>query len=140
MTEFTLLRQHQILSRLLGLSREQGRALTAERLDDFLALMEAREQALAELLSLEAVPAPANIVALPTIQPATTDPDVKAAMRGLIATILEQDEANERELRRRMSDLHAAIGRMNQGAVAGRGYAATLLQTEWPTERASYQA
>lgn len=124
MTDFGALRQHQVLSRLLSLSRDQYRALQDEDLETFLALMEEREQVMAGLLALEASPAPANILPFPTITPVGVDDDVQAAMAGLIRSILRQDDDNETLLRVQMDAVQSEIMQLNRGAAAGRGYAA----------------
>lgn len=124
MTDFRILQQHQLLTRLLSVAREQGRALAADDLDRFLTLMDAREHLLGDLITLDQAP-PANILPFPTIA-AGFDDDAKDAMRGLIRSILAQDEENERALRHQMDDLHGSITRINHGAAAGRGYAAAF--------------
>jgi hypothetical protein len=126
MTDFGTLRQHQVLSRLLNLSRDQYRALEDEDLDTFLALMDEREQVMSGLLALEASPAPTNILPFPTITSVGVDDDVQAAMAGLIRSILRQDDDNEALLRLQMDAVQTEITKLNRGAVAGRGYAAAL--------------
>lgn len=126
MTDFATLRQHHLLSQLLSLSREQRRALEEQRLDDFLALMDEREQVVADLVALEQAPPPANVLPFPTIAPAIGDPDAKAALHGLIRSILVQDDENERALRDQMDGLHGTLARISHVAAAGRGYAAAL--------------
>ncbi len=126
MTYLGTLRQHQLLTRLLGLARQQGEALRRDRLDEFLALMDVREQIITELVAIEREPPPANVLPLPTIRPTTADPDVRAAMRGLVRSILEQDDANEQALRMQMGDLRDALARLGRGTTASRGYAAAL--------------
>ncbi|MER3419181.1 MAG: hypothetical protein C4290_01055 [Chloroflexota bacterium] len=126
MTDLGTLRQHQLLTRLLGLARRQGEALRRDRLDEFLALMDVREQIITELVAIEREPPPANVLPLPTIQPTATDPDVRAAMRGLVRSILEQDDANEQALRTQMGALRDALTRLGRGTRASRGYAVAL--------------
>jgi hypothetical protein len=124
MTDFATLRQHQLLSRLLGLARAQADALAAEELDRFLALMDERETVVADLIALEEAPPPANVLPFPTIVPRPNDPDARAALGGLLRSILRQDEENEQALRAQMDEVHGSLMRVNQGAAAGRGYAA----------------
>jgi hypothetical protein len=88
--------------------------------------MEERERIVAELLAIEQAPPPANVLPFPTITARTGDPDAKAALRGLILSILSQDDANEHTLRGLMNDLRGALERVNHSAAAGRGYAAAL--------------
>lgn len=126
MTDLATLRQHQLLTQLLSLARAQGVALVEDRLDDFLALMDERERVVHDLIELEQSPPPANVLPFPTLAPTLGDPDARAAMRGLIRSILGQDDANERTLRAQMEGLHAELAQLNRGAVAGRGYAAAL--------------
>ena len=126
MTDFGTLQQHHLLGKLLGLAREQAKALEAERIDQFLALMDEREELMSTLLQLEQAPAPANIVPLPRLTPAGSDADVKAAMGSLIRSIIEQDDQNERTLRLLMEALRAEMGQVNHLTAAGRGYAAAL--------------
>jgi hypothetical protein len=126
MTDFGTLRQHQVLSRLLSLSRDQYRALEDEDLDTFLALMDQREQVMSGLLALEASPAPKNILPFPTITSVGMDDDVQAAMAGLIRSILRQDDDNEVLLRAQMDAVQSELTQLNRGAAAGRGYSATL--------------
>ena len=125
MTDFRTLQQHQLLTRLLDLARQQGQALAARGLDDFLSLMDTREGLIADLVALEQAPAPANILPFPTIA-AGVDADAKDAMRGLIRSILAQDEENEQTLREQMDELQGTIVHINHGTVAGRRYAASL--------------
>lgn len=125
MTDFATLQQHRLLSQLLGLSRDQGRALTEQRLDDFLTMMDERERIMAGLVEIEQSPPPANVLPFPTIA-AGVDADAKAAMLGLIRSILSQDEENERALREQMSDLRGAMERNHHARAAGRGYAAAV--------------
>ena len=124
MTDLQTLRQHQTLSRLLALARGQARALADDRIDQFLAIMEEREEVIAELVEIERTPPPVNVLPFPTISAKADDPDVQDAMRGLIRSILEQDDANEQTLREQMSDLQKTIVRLSHGQAAGRGYAA----------------
>jgi hypothetical protein len=130
MTDLGTLRQHQLLTRLLGLARRQGEALRQDRLDEFLALMDAREQIITELVAIERESPPANVLPLPTIKPTGADPDVRAALRGLVRSILEQDDANEQALRAQMGAVRDAVVQLGRGAVAGRGYAATLARPQ----------
>ncbi len=74
----------------------------------------------------EREPPPANVLPLPTIKPTSADPDVRAALRGLVRSILEQDDANEQALRAQMGTVRDAVVQLGRGAAAGRGYAATL--------------
>lgn len=127
MTDLMTLKQHRLLSRLLGLSREQGQALLDQRLDDFLTLMDRREEIVAELIEIEQSPPPANILPFPTIIPTTLDQDVRAALRGLIHSILGQDDENERVLRGQMGVLREEVTDNHRYRAAGRGYAATLV-------------
>lgn len=130
MTDLGTLRQHQLLTRLLNLARRQGEALRQDRLDEFLALMDVREQIITELVAIEREPPPANVLPLPTITPAGADPDVRAALRGLVCSILEQDDANEQALRAQMGAVRDAVVQLGRGVAAGRGYGATLARPE----------
>lgn len=126
MTDLATLKQHQILTHLLALAREQAIALYEERLDEFLSIMERRERLVAELNAIIDHPAPANVLPFPTIAPTRSDPDVRAALKGLITSILCQDEDNERVLRAHLDAMSDALTRLNRGAAAGRGYGAVL--------------
>lgn len=129
MTDLNTLRQHQLLIKLLGLARAQGQALTDEDLDRFVGLMDEREALMADLATVEAAPPPpANILPFPTIAASGTDPDVRAAMGGLIRSILRQDDENEHELRLQMDALKSEIVQLGRGRRAGRGYAAATEQ------------
>ncbi len=75
---------------------------------------------------MEQEPPPVNILPWPTLQADPDDPDVRDALRGLIASILAQDEENERELRAQMGVLASTLQHIQHGAAAGRGYAAVL--------------
>ncbi len=140
MTDLMTLQQHRLLSRLYALAREQGRALKEDRLDHFLDLMEVREQVLAELLAVESEPPPANVLPLPTIRASAGDPDVRDALRGIISSIIEQDETNERELRSQMGVIATTIQHLHQGAVAGRGYAAVMSAVRGETATSDFRA
>ncbi len=87
--------------------------------------MDERERIVADLITIEESPPPANVLPFPTIA-AGVDADVKAAMRSLIRSILRQDDDNERLLRMQMAGLRGAIERTAHGLTAGRGYAAVL--------------
>jgi hypothetical protein len=126
MTDLATLQQHQLLTRLLGLSRQQSEALQTDQLDDFLSMMDEREQIVSDLLILEQAPPPSNVLPFPVLIPAGMDHDVKAAMRGLITSILHQDDENERVLRGQMDELQGAIAWVNRGALATRGYASSM--------------
>lgn len=126
MTDLATLQQHQLLTRLLSLSRRQNAALHADRIDDFLALMDEREQIVEELIVLEEAPPAPHVLPFPTLMPGSTDHDVKAALRGLITSILQQDEENEQVLRQQMDGLRSTMMQLNRGALAARGYAATM--------------
>src|SRR3954468_21340053 len=111
MTDLNTLRQHQLLMKLLGLARGQGRALTEDNLDLFVEMMEEREGVMADLMTIDATPPPpANILPFPTIVGSGSDPDVRAAMGSLIRSILVQDDENEELLRHQMNDIKSEIG------------------------------
>jgi len=131
MTDLSTLQQHQLLMKLLGLSREQWRALADDNLDQFVDLMDEREGVMADLVAVEAAPPPpANVLPFPTIVASGADPDVRAAMGGLIRSILRQDDENEALLRRQMDDIKSEIGLLARRRTAGRGYAAST-GTRW---------
>lgn len=126
MTDLATLQQHRLLTRLLALSRRQREALAAEEIDSFLTLMDEREQIVAELVALDEAPPPPNVLPFPVLVPGSMDSDVKAALRGLITSILQQDDENEQVLRSQMDALRTTITAVNRGVVATRGYASTM--------------
>lgn len=126
MTDLATLQQHQLLTRLLALSRRQREALAAEEIDGFLTLMDEREQVISELVALDEAPPPSNILPFPVLAPSGVDSDVKAALRGLITSILQQDDENEQVLRGQMDELRTTITAINRGVVATRGYASSM--------------
>jgi hypothetical protein len=126
MTDLATLQQHQLLTRLLGLSRRQHEALYADQIDDFLSIMDEREQIVGELVTLGEAPPPRNVLPFPSLVPPGMDQDVKAALRGLITSILQQDDENERVLRVQMDELRTTITWISRGAAANRGYASTM--------------
>jgi hypothetical protein len=126
MTSITTLHKHQLLNHLLGLVREQAKALQADDLDRFLALMDEREEIIAELGAADADPAPANVIPFPAIAPSNVSSDVEMTMRYLLRAILEEDDENVRLLQAQMNDLHVAIARTVRSRAAGGGYATML--------------
>jgi hypothetical protein len=131
-TDFATLRQHDLLTRLLRLSREQGEALEDERLDHFLALMTERERLVDEINALSDAPLPDNVVPFWPLATPRSIPDIQAAINALIVSILDQDEQNEAMLRAQMESLVAALGRINVGYAAARGYAAQMAPEPMP--------
>lgn len=125
-TDLNTVRRHELLMQLLRLSRAQGEALQAERVDRFLSLMAEREQLFVELLSGEDHPLPSNVVLFPSIARFAEDPEVTLSTSVLISTILEQDEKNEVLLLAEMEKLRAALAHVGQGLAAAQGYGAAL--------------
>jgi hypothetical protein len=126
MSRLQTLHQHELLTRLLHLARAQHDALLQERLDQFLALMGEREQIIADLIANAEQAPPPNVTVLPRAGWDISDPDVKAAIDGLLRSVLTQDDENERLLRTQLGDLVRALGRVNLGYTTARGYAAAL--------------
>lgn len=123
MTDLNTLRQHQLLIKLLGYAREQGQSLAEENLDRFVEIMDEREALMADLVTIETTPPPpANILPFPTIAGTGSDPDVRAAMGGLIRSILRQDDENEQCLRLQMDGLKSELVQLGRGRRASRGY------------------
>src|SRR5207248_3439993 len=105
------IRRHELLARLLVLSRRQKRALDQRRIDEFLALLDEREellQALARQPQDEDLPA--NVTAL---REERDDGDARVAVGLLVADVLRQDEENERLLREEMGRIREALLRIN---------------------------
>jgi hypothetical protein len=125
--ELDRVRQHELLSRLLRLSRKQGAALVAERLDQFLALMDERQAIMDDLQAVGDGEAPDNLVPFPALAAGNDEPDVRAAVGALIASVLRQDEDNERLLLNQMARLREGLSALGQGQVTARGYAHALL-------------
>jgi hypothetical protein len=126
MSRLQALRQHELLTRLLQLSRAQHDALLQERLDQFLALMGEREQIVDDLLANAEQAPPANVTVLARAGWGIPEPDLKSSMSALLCSVLDQDDENERVLRAQLGDLIQALGRINLGYATARGYAAAL--------------
>jgi hypothetical protein len=126
MSRLQALRQHELLTRLLQLSRAQHDALLQERLDQFLALMGEREQIVDDLLANADQAPPPNVTVLPRAGPGASDRDLKASIGTLLCSVLNQDDENERVLREQLGDLVQALSRINLGYTTARGYAAAL--------------
>jgi hypothetical protein len=129
MTSLAALQRHELLVQLLRMAREQAEALQVERVDQFLSLMDRRIAVMADLIAIDSVPQPDNVVPFPTVARAGEQGDVDEANRTLITCILIQDEQNEDELRMRMDRLRTAMGLLGQGFAAARGYASTAHAT-----------
>jgi hypothetical protein len=127
MTDLKDFRQHELLVRLLHISRDQGRALRDERLDWFLSMMSEREEIISDLEANARGHVPPNVVAFPTMTRPGAEADITAAMSGLLASVLTQDEENERTLRGQMDNLLGSLAHINLGYTTARGYANALL-------------
>jgi anti-sigma28 factor (negative regulator of flagellin synthesis) len=117
MTDLGTLRQHHLLMQLLRLSREQRDALRSGRADRFLELMESRESLIAQLGDSLATPPPDNVVAFPTVSADDVVSDVRAAIRGLLASLAEQDRENGRLLHEQLDRLQSALARIGGSPV-----------------------
>ena len=126
MTDLKLFRQHDLLTQMLRLACEQADALHEDRLEDFLTLMEEREEIAGQLEMTTLADTPSNMVLFPTVARAGSEADVKAAVSALIVSVLAQDEENERELRDQMDGLTDRRGRIGRGYAAMRGYSAAV--------------
>jgi hypothetical protein len=126
-TSIPTLHKHQLLNQLLGLVREQRKALEAEDLDRFLALLDEREAVIADLSATDSGVTPANVVPFPAMTPSNVSTDVEMAMRRLLRTILTEDEENVHLLHTQMDDLKDALERTARNRVAGGGYATAML-------------
>ncbi|MFN8558705.1 MAG: hypothetical protein U0531_15660 [Dehalococcoidia bacterium] len=127
MTDLATLQQHHLLTRLLGIARAQGEALESQQLDQFLSLMDERDQLVSDLVTLDEQAPPANVI--PFALQGNSDDDAKAAMGGLIRSILRQDDENELELRRQMAALGRRIDHIGCGMAAAKGYSRTGRRT-----------
>ncbi|HZQ36436.1 MAG TPA: hypothetical protein VFD32_10915 [Dehalococcoidia bacterium] len=126
MTDLMLMQRHEMLTRLLHLSRDQGDALESDRFDLFMRLMEERVQLVSELMAASTQPAPENVVAFPAANWPGKVRDLHEATRGLISCILLQDEENERQLHLRMATVRVALAQIGHGFATARGYASAL--------------
>lgn len=126
MIDLATMHKHQLLNQLLGLVREQTRALQADDLERFLLLMDERESVIAELTAVAADDAPDNVVPFPALTPANVSSSVDMTIRRLLRAIIDEDDENIRLLQSQMNELSGAITRTVRNRAAGGGYAAIL--------------
>lgn len=132
MADVLLRRRHTLLMDLLRVSLRQTEALRDSRLDDFLQGMAVRSGIFQELAATELEP-PDNLIGFPSREQAQSDAEIRALIPSLVTAIMDQDDENERLLRARMEELHAALAQLGQGYYAARGYAAVAAAGERPS-------
>jgi Anti-sigma-28 factor, FlgM len=89
-----ILRQHDLLMRLLRLAREQAEALEQHGLDRFLQLAVRREGLEADLRDSVDGRLPANVLPFRTVRSSAEESDLRDAVHSLLRSIAEQDAAN----------------------------------------------
>ena len=126
----------ELLTAVFERSKAQRTALESDDLATFLALLDERDELLAQLQQLadETPELPDNVVALPSELNDRTRHDDRLALDTLIRGIVQQDEGNEAMLSSRLEQLAGEVPTLRHGRGAAAAY---RVQTE-PQEPQGY--